>query len=98
MPLSEDMRFGLRSIARVARAIGIGTNAAVFAIANAVLFTGMPFVSNRILYLSTRNPARSQDVTAVSYAGFRDWRAQTKAFEGLGASRNPSASARRRLG
>ena len=94
MPLSDDMRFGLRSMAKnrgatavaiVALALGIGANATVFAIANAVLFTGMPFVNDGILYLSTRNPNRSEDVTGLSYAEFRDWRAQTRAFEGLGA-------------
>ena len=61
MILFEDLRFGMRTMAKnpsftlvavVALALGIGANATVFAITNGVLFKSMPFVSDRILYLA----------------------------------------------
>jgi|SRR5579884_2704935 len=94
MFLLEDVRFGLRTFAKnpgftvvavVALALGIGVNATVFGIANGVLFKSMPFVGDRIMYVSTKNLARGQNRAGVSYADFRDWREQVKSFDGLGA-------------
>jgi putative ABC transport system permease protein len=94
MAFFEDVRFGLRSLAKntgftivaaTALALGIGTNATVFAITNGVLFKNMPFVSDRILYLSTKNLRRGERRSGVSWPDFRDWRAQSKAFESMGA-------------
>ena len=90
----EGVRFGLRAMAKnlgftavavIALALGIGANATVFAIANTVLFKNMPFVDDRILYLSTKNVSRGQNGMGVSWPDFRDWRAQTKSFEAMGA-------------
>ncbi len=90
----KDVRFGVRAMAKnpgftavavVALALGIGANATVFAIANTVLLKNMPFVDDRILYLSTKNVSRGQRRLGVSWPDFRDWRAQTKSFEALGA-------------
>jgi predicted permease len=90
----QDVRFGLRTLAKdptlvviavLALALGIGANATVFAIANAVLFKNMPFVDDRILYLGTDNVGRGQRDTGVSWPDFRDWRAQAKSFSDLGA-------------
>src|SRR5580658_4469482 len=92
MALFEDVRYGLRTMAKnpgftaiavAALALGIGVNATVFAIADGVLFKSMPFVSDRIVYLSSHNPARGDDGSGVSYPDFRDWRAQAKSFDGL---------------
>ena len=96
MTLFEDIRFGVRTMAKnpsftlvavVALALGIGANATVFAIINGVLFKGMPFVSDRILYLSTRNVNRAQRRVGLSYPDFRDWRSQAKSFDAMGAYR-----------
>src|SRR5277367_2065399 len=90
----EDIRFGLRKLAKnpgftltavVALSLGIGANATVFAITNGVLFKNMPFVDDRVLYLTTRNVDRGDGNTGVSWPDFRDWRAQAKSFESLGA-------------
>jgi putative ABC transport system permease protein len=90
----EDFRFGLRKLAKdpgftltavVALSLGLGANATVFAITNAVLFKNMPFVDDRILYLTTRNVNRGDRNSGVSWPDFRDWRAQVKSFEALGA-------------
>jgi putative ABC transport system permease protein len=96
MILFEDIRFGVRTMAKnpsftlvavVALALGIGANATVFAITNGVLLKGMPFVSDRILYLSTRNVNRNQRRVGLSYPDYRDWRSQAKSFDAMGAYR-----------
>jgi hypothetical protein len=93
MNLIEDVRFGLRSMAKnpgftavaiAALALGIGVNAVVFGIVDAVLFKGIPFVGDNVLYLTTHNAARpNADDNGVSYPDFRDWSAQAKSFEGM---------------
>ncbi len=96
MFLLTDIRVGLRTLAKnpgftiiavLALALGIGVNAAVFAIANGVLFRGIPFVSDRILYISTKNPARGRNSDGVSDPDFRDYRSQSKSFNAFGAFR-----------
>jgi putative ABC transport system permease protein len=87
----QDIRFVLRAwqrspgftfIAVATLAVGIGVNAAVFTITNAVLFRGFPHADpdNRILYIGTNG--------GVSYPDFEDWRAQTKSFNGMAVVAN----------
>ncbi|HEY2906804.1 MAG TPA: ABC transporter permease [Vicinamibacterales bacterium] len=91
--LIQDIRFALRgmrrspaftAIAVTTLAVGIGVNAAVFTLTNAVLFKGFRSVdrNDRILYIGTQNNGRG---CCVSYPDFVDWRAQAQSFEGLGA-------------
>jgi putative ABC transport system permease protein len=86
----EDIRYTVRALRRspgftltavVTLALGIGVNATVFSVANAVLFKGLPSVqrNDRILYIGSRVDC------CVSYPDFEDWRAQAKSFEALGA-------------
>jgi ABC-type antimicrobial peptide transport system permease subunit len=73
----------------IALSLGIGANATVFTLTNAVLFKGFPFdKSERILYLQERN-VRNDRFAGVSYPDFRDWRAAAKSFEGLSAFTGP---------
>ena len=93
MDLFEDVRFGARVliknpgfavVAVIALALGIGVNATVFTITNAVLFKGQPFDRNdRIVYMGSRNANRNNQQAGVSYPDFRDWRAAAKSFSGL---------------
>jgi hypothetical protein len=94
MTLFEDVRFGLRTlgknpgftvIAVIALALGIGTNATVFGITNGVLFKNMPFMSDRVFYISTKNLTRGQNRSGVSYPDFRDWRDHARSFDSFGA-------------
>src|SRR6516165_11025581 len=95
MDLFEDVRFGFRTlisnpgfttVAVIALALGIGVNATVFTITNAVLFKSLQvYESGRVLYMMTRNSLRNNQRAGVSYPGFRDWRAQAKSFASMGA-------------
>lgn len=94
MPLAEDLRYGFRTLAKnpgfttvavIALALGIGANATVFAIVNGVLFKNMPFVDDRVLYLSTKNLNRGERRSGVSWPDFRDWRDHVKSFDGMAA-------------
>jgi len=96
MTLLHDIRFALRTLVKspgftavavTALALGIGANATVFTLTNAILFKGFPFDhSDRILYLNTKDANLPVDrFSGISYPDFRDWREQTKSFEGLAA-------------
>jgi putative ABC transport system permease protein len=92
----QDLRFAIRLIAKerwfsavaiVALALGIGLNATVFTLVNAVLIRGLPFKDSQDLYMaawSVKRGGRSN----VSYVDFKEWRAQSRAFSGLGAWTN----------
>jgi putative ABC transport system permease protein len=81
-------------VAVTALALGMGANATVFTLTNAILFKGFPFDhSDRILYLNTKDANLPVDrFSGISYPDFGDWREQTRSFEGLAAwtgDRNP---------
>jgi predicted permease len=90
----QDVRYSFRLIRRnpgftavavLTIALGIGVNATVFTLANAVLYKNLPFAeSNRILYMMGRNRADGS-ISGISYPDFRDFRSQVKSFEGLAA-------------
>lgn len=89
----QDARYALKGLGRslgftvtavTTLAVGIGVNAAVFAVTNAVLFAGFPLVreNDRLLYITTGNPG-----CCVSFPDYQDWRAQTKSFEDIAVVR-----------
>jgi len=80
----QDLRTAIRVIssdrwlsaaAVVALALGIGVNATVFTLVNAVLIRGLPFHDSASLYvLGTRKAADRQDGgDPVSYRELQDW-------------------------
>lgn len=88
MYLLNDIRLGLRNLAKnpgftavavAMLALGIGVNATVFTVTNAVLFKGFPLVerNDRLVYLSNGG-------CCVSYPDFLDYRAEAKSFQGMG--------------
>ena len=89
----RDVRFALHlmvkerwysAVAIVALALGIGVNATVFTLVNAVLIKGLPFKdSGRLYMLTLQNKTGGR--TGVSYADLQDWRAQMRTFVGLGS-------------
>src|SRR5437764_10784751 len=89
----KDLRFALllivkerwySAVAVVALALGIGLNATVFTLVNAVLIRGLPFKDSGQLYM-LGSQRKNGDRTGVSYADLRDWRSQTRAFTALAA-------------
>ncbi|HEY4360436.1 MAG TPA: ABC transporter permease [Bryobacteraceae bacterium] len=86
--LPQDLRYAARALrtnpsfaltAIATLAIGIGINAAVFTVTNAVIFKGFPGTkqNDRLVYI-TSHPG-----CCVSYPDFEDWRAQAKSFSGM---------------
>jgi putative ABC transport system permease protein len=86
----HDLRLTLRTllknpgftlVAVAMLALGIGVNATVFTVANAVLFKGFPAVkdNNRMLYISNGG-------CCISYPDFEDIRQQSKSFDGMGVT------------
>jgi putative ABC transport system permease protein len=92
MSLLHDLRFALRlivkdrwftAVAVAALALGIGANATVFTLVNAVLIRGLPFKDSGQLYmLGVRRPADSRGGD-LSYPDYQDWRAQSRTFAGI---------------
>jgi putative ABC transport system permease protein len=91
MSLPSDVRLALRTlinnpgftaVAVTTLALGIGVNATVFTVTNAVLFKGFPLVdrNDRLLYVSNGGSGGC----CVSYPDFEDIRAQSKSFQGMG--------------
>ncbi|HJT86507.1 MAG TPA: ABC transporter permease, partial [Bryobacteraceae bacterium] len=86
--LVQDVRYAARNLRRspgfaliavATLAVGIGINAAVFTVTDAVLFKGFPLVegNDRLLYISSGG-------CCISYPDFDDIRAQAKSFQGMG--------------
>src|SRR5206468_12297393 len=92
----QDIRFGLRTlvknpgftaIAVAALALGIGVNATVFSLANAILYKNLPFTdSDRVLYPVSANVKTPRAIGGLSYPELRDFQEQSKTFSGIGAS------------
>jgi predicted permease len=85
--LAQDVRYGLRTMRRspattavaiATLAIGIGINATVFTVTNAVLFKGFAGVvrNDRLVYISDGG-------CCVAYADFLDYRDQATSFQGM---------------
>jgi predicted permease len=102
MSILEDVRFGLRTLSKnkgftavavTALALGIGVNATVFSLSNAVLFKNLPFAhSDQVFYLVTTNPTKPHWWWTFSYPDYLVIRDQMKAFDGIGASKQVSAN------
>ncbi|HET7623308.1 MAG TPA: ABC transporter permease [Gemmatimonadaceae bacterium] len=88
--IAQDVRYGTRMLARtpaftaaavLALALGIGANAAIFSVVDAVLIRPLPY----------ENPERLAVILhdgdgPVSPANFADWRDQSRSFESMGAA------------
>ncbi|HEV8577435.1 MAG TPA: ABC transporter permease [Thermoanaerobaculia bacterium] len=89
----RDVRFGLRSLRRspafttvavLCLGLGIGANAAVFSVVNAVLLRPLPYTEpERLMRIYETFGDRSHG--SVSVPNFRDWQEQSTGFEGLAA-------------
>jgi len=96
--LCQDVLYGMRmmrrspaftAVAVLTLALGIGANAAIFSVVNAVLLRPLPFEKpDRLVTIFHTPPQESfpgVPTFAVSPANFLDWRDQNRAFEGMSA-------------
>lgn len=78
---------GFTIVAVLTLALGIGANASMFSIINAVLLRPLPYRNpERLVTLSEHWP--QFPVLSVSYLNYKDWRDQSQSFEAVGAVRN----------
>jgi predicted permease len=94
MNLWQDVRFAFRLLAKqrlftvaaaIALALGIGANATVFTLVNAVLLRGLPFDEpDSIVAIYTENARGGRG--GASYEDFEDWRDSAKSFTHLVAT------------
>jgi predicted permease len=89
----RDVRFGLRSLRRspgftivalLCLALGIGANAALFSVLNAVLLSPLPYPEAERL-VRIQETMRRTGTGSVSVPNYRDWMAQSSGFETLAA-------------
>src|SRR6185503_8682084 len=89
----KDIRFALRSLLKrpgfsvivvLTLALGIGANAAVFSVINAVLLRPLPYRDvDRVVTLWQNNTKAGNSRNEVSPANFIDWKEQSNSFEAL---------------
>ena len=93
--LLADVRFALRGLAQrpgftavalATLAIGIGANAAVYSIAQAVLLRPLPFREpDRLVMVWERNVSRNRPRNVANGGNYLAWRERSTAFEDIGA-------------
>jgi putative ABC transport system permease protein len=100
----QDLRTAVRAILKdrwlaaaavFALALGIGVNATVFTLVNAVLIRGLPFQDSASLYVlgTHRLPLEgNQNVGGVSYQEWQDWRSQAHSYVDMAAFTQMSAN------
>lgn len=89
----RDLRYALHLIAKdrwysavaiVALALGIGVNATVFTLVNAILIRGLPYKDSGKLYMLSSQRLQGGR-SGVSALDLEDWKAQVKSFTAIGA-------------
>jgi predicted permease len=89
----QDLRFALHlivkdrwysAVAIIALALGIGVNATVFTLVNAVLIRGLPYKDSAKLYMLS-SQRQQGGRSGVSPLDLTDWKSQARSFTGIGA-------------
>src|SRR5215213_5000571 len=91
----SDAHYALRNIAKqpffysvviLTLALGIGANAAIFAVVNGVLLQPLPYPHpDRLMTVWTHNPRQGFEKDVSAYPNFEDWRRASQSFERMSA-------------
>ena len=90
--LVQDLRQALRQMKKspgftavvvITLALGIGANATVFSVVDAVLLRPLPYAQPERLVEAESAYDKNPDTSNLSYPDFLDWRAQNQSFEHL---------------
>jgi len=94
---SSDIRYALRTlkhsristaVAVLSLAVGVGANAAIFSVGDAMLGHPLPYAgADRLVLLRPMNPSHGVFWTTVAPANLLDWQAQAKSFEAIAGYR-----------
>jgi predicted permease len=94
----QDLRYSFRTLAKapgytavavLTLALGVGANAAIFSVLQAVVLRDLPYHEpDRIAVMWTRN-IRQNLPDGTSYLNFRDWRAESRQFQAMAAYVRP---------
>jgi putative ABC transport system permease protein len=93
--LLQDLRYALRSlfkspgfaaVALVTLTLGIGANAAIFSVVNAVLLSPLPYETpDKLVWVWGYVPQRGATQASISPPDFLDYRSQNQVFETIAA-------------
>ena len=94
----QNLRYAIRTclgapgftlLAVVTIAVGVGANAAIFSVVNAVLLRPLPFPHAEELYLLQQTNSQTRQASGnASPADVLDWRARTRSFAAIAAFRD----------
>ena len=86
-------RPGVTTVLVITLALGIGANAAIFSVVDAVLLRPLPYEeSSQLVNLYEYNLAKGYSRFSISIHNFTDWRNQSRIFEGMAAYNYRSAN------
>jgi putative ABC transport system permease protein len=98
----EDVRFGVRMLARnpgvtgmatITLALGIGGCTAIFSVVNTVLFKPLPVADpGRLVCIWANSPSRNLAYAFAAYSTYAEWKSGSPSFESLSAYAPASAT------
>src|ERR1700758_615906 len=98
----QDVRFGLRMLARnpsvtalatIALALGIGGSTVIFSVVNAVLLRPLPVSDpDRLVWIWANSPSRNLAFAFAAYSTYAEWEANCPSFESMSAYAPTSAT------
>src|ERR1017187_5466970 len=95
--LGQDVRFGLRTLARnpgftavavLTLALGVGANTAIFSVVKAVLLDPLPYADPDRLITIAEAAASNPDNQGIDYTTFRELRQHSRSFQSMSAFRD----------